>query len=283
MEREEKSAFVALIMNVLLFGLKITAAIASGSLAVLSSAFDSLNDIISYFVGYYSIKEAARGPDYDHPFGHRRMQPLAGIIMAIFAGVLAVEIVREAALNLLNEDQMLMITGFTFFVLLLTIFVKAAMFFVLRNESLRSMSTALDAMAVDSRNDVLSNFVAVLGVLGAFMGQLLFDDVAAILIAVYIAYSGYRVAKKNYAFITGKKPERKVLDSITRKARSVKGVKDLGTIRAHYVGDRVHVELEVTVDKRIKGPESHDMALKVQYAVESLQIVQRAFIHIDYK
>ena len=58
------------------------------------------------------------------------------------------------------------------------------------------MSTALDAMAVDSRNDVLANFVAVVGVLGAFMGQLLFDDAAAILIAIYIGYSGYLVAKK---------------------------------------------------------------------------------------
>ena len=101
MEDSEKTALGAFAINIFLFILKITAAMASGSLAVLSSAFDSLNDILSYFIGYWSIKEARKLPDADHPFGHRRIEPFAAIIMGIFAGILAFEIIKSAGMNLL--------------------------------------------------------------------------------------------------------------------------------------------------------------------------------------
>jgi len=281
MKKDEMTALVAFFINIVLFILKISAALLSGSLAVLSSAFDSLNDIISYFVGYYSVKQASRGPDYDHPFGHRRMEALAGIVMAIFAGILSFEILRSAAVDLLEGDHVVQITGFTFAVLLLTILVKLAMHIVLKRQADESMSTALDAMAVDSRNDVLSNTVAIVGVAGAFLGWQHLDDVAAILIAFYIANAGYQMAKKNYDYIVGARPDASVIGSIRKKAM-VDGVKRIGAIRAHYVGDRVHAEIEIVLEKKLMGVESHKIGVKVQRSVESLKIVERAFVHLDY-
>lgn len=283
MHREEKAALLAFLSNIILFTLKIIAALASGSLAVLSSSFDSLNDIISYLLSYLSIREASRGPDSDHPFGHRRMEPLAAIVMAILAGILSFEIIRSVFFSIFTEDHMIELTAFTFGVLLFTIIVKLITYLYLKAKSEENMSTALDAMMIDSRNDVLFNSVAIVGIAGTYLGQIVFDDAAAVIIALYIAYSGYQIAKKNFDYITGAKPDQKIIDDITKKAMKVTGVKRLGAIRAHYVGDRVHVEIEVVLSKQIKAKQSHDIALKVQYAVESLKIVSRAFVHIDYE
>lgn len=282
MQSEEKTAFLAFISNIILFLLKIFAAIASGSLAVLSSAFDSLNDIISYLAGYYSVKEAVRGPDEDHPFGHRRMESLAAMVTAIFAGILAFEILRSGFLNLLMGEHTVEITTYVFGILIATVVVKLFTYIVLERKSKTVMSSALDAMMVDSRNDVLSNCIAIVGITGAYFGMVVLDDIAAIFIALYIAYAGYQVARKNFDYMVGARPEKKIMDSIKKKAAGVKGVKKVGAIRAHYVGDRVHAEIEIVLPKKIKGPESHDIAIKVQYAVESLKIVSRAFVHIDY-
>lgn len=274
-------ALGAFFINIVLFALKVIAAVLSGSLAVLSSAFDSLNDIISYFVGYYSVKQASRGPDYDHPFGHRRMEALAGIVMAIFAGILSFEILRSAAMDFISEDHVVQITGFTFGVLILTVIVKLAMHIVLKKEADETMSTALDAMAVDSRNDVLSNTVAIIGIAGVYLGQMLLDDAAAVVIAVYIANAGYQMAKKNYDYIVGARPDASIMEAI-RKNAMVDGVKRVGDIRAHYVGDRVHAEIEIVLEKKLMGVESHKIGVKVQKSIESLKIVERAFVHIDY-
>ena len=282
MRHEKETAFLAFASNIVLFLLKITAALTSGSLAVLSSAFDSLNDILVYFLGYYSIKQAVRGPDRGHPFGHRRMEPLVGILMALFAGILAFEVLRSAFFNLVVGRQMVEITAYAFFVLSFTVLVKLATYISLKKKARKTMSTALEAMAMDSRNDVLSNSVAILGIAGAYYGMLLFDDIAAIIIALYIAYSGYKVAKKNFDYVVGARPPDRTMKSIFKRAM-VPGVKRVGKVRAHYVGDRVHAEVEVVLDRKLKGPESHDIGVKVQKSVESLKIVSRAFVHMDYE
>ncbi len=281
MKEEEKTAFIAFLTNVCLFLFKITAAIGSGSLAVLSSAFDSLNDIISYFIGYYTIKQTNKGPDEDHPFGHRRMEPLAAILIAIFAGILAFEILKSAISNLLSNSHAVDITFYTFGALIITIIVKIGMHLSLKRTAKKTLSAALDAMSVDSRNDVLSNSVALIGIIGAYLGQSMVDDIAAIIISVYIAYSGYRIAKKNFDYIVGARPDDSTINLIAKKAK-IPGVKKISRVRAHYVGDRVHAEIVIILEKDTPGPESHSIAVRVQRSVESIQEVSHAFIHIDY-
>lgn len=282
MTGEERTALIAFITNIGLFLLKIAAALSSGSMAVLSSAFDSLNDIISYFIGYYSVKQANKGPDEDHPFGHRRMEPLAGIIIAIFAGILAFEILKTSVMDLFDGKHELNINEYTFLVLIITISVKLVMYLKLKAYAKKSNSSAFDAMAMDSKNDVLSNAVALIGVAGAFMGQAVLDDIAAIVIALYIARSGYLIAKKNFDYIVGAKPSDAVIEQIRKKAK-VAGVKTVSSVRAHYVGDRIHAEIIIVLEKRTMGPESHDIATRVQKSVESVENVSHAFIHIDYE
>ena len=202
--------------------------------------------------------------------------------MAVFSGILAFEILRSASFNLFIEKHVVEITVYTFSVLLLTVLVKLVAYFHLKKKAQKTMSTALDAMAMDSRNDVLSNSVAILGIAGTYLGVLFFDDIAAIFIALYIAYAGYRVAKKNFGYVVGARPDEKTINAIIRKAK-VPGVKKVGRVRAHYVGDRVHAEVSILLGKKTKGPESHEMGVKVQKSVESLKIVSRAFVHMDYE
>jgi cation diffusion facilitator family transporter len=204
------------------------------------------------------------------------------MVMAIFAGILAFEILRSAALNLLNSTHLLDITEYTFSVLIVTIIVKALMYLFTKKKAKEIVSTALDAMAMDSRNDVLFNSIAIIGIAGAYFGVMLFDDIAAIIIALYIAYSGYMVAKKNYDYIVGARPDEATIKAIIKKAK-VSGVKRVGKVRAHYVGDRVHAEVSIVLEKETWGPESHDIGVRVQKSVESLKIVSRTFVHIDYE
>ncbi|MBU0590614.1 cation diffusion facilitator family transporter [Candidatus Micrarchaeota archaeon] len=281
MKIEEKSALVSLFINIILFFIKIFAAMLSGSIAVLSSAFDSLNDIISYLIGYYSIKESSRGPDQDHPFGHRRMEPLAGMLIAVFAGILSFEILKSAISNLLSNSHTVDITIYTFGALIITIIVKVGMHISLKNTAKKTLSAALDAMSVDSRNDVLSNSVALIGVIGAYFGHFMLDDIAAIIISIYIAYSGYMIARKNFDYIVGARPDESTVNLIAKKAK-IPGVKKVARVRAHYVGDRIHTEIVIILEKNTPGPESHSIAVRVQRSVESIQEVSHAFIHIDY-
>ena len=98
-ESAEKATIFAIALNIFLFIIKLAAGLLSGSLAVLSDAFNSFLDIFSYIITYASVRLSNKGPDSDHPFGHRRAEPLAAILVAMFAGILAFEIQGPAVIE----------------------------------------------------------------------------------------------------------------------------------------------------------------------------------------
>jgi cation diffusion facilitator family transporter len=282
-ESAEKATIFAIILNVFLFAIKLAAGLLSGSLAVLSDALNSFLDIFSYIITYASVRLSNKGPDSDHPFGHRRAEPLAAILVAMFAGILAFEILKEAVQNMFMGEAAIQITDLTFGVLLICIVVKIGMFLFLGKEAKKNHSSSMEALSMDSRNDVFSTSIALGGIAGAFLGMPLLDDLAAILIAVYIFRSAYLMASKNIDYLMGACPDAETVAKIWNAAESVKGIKRVGGVRAHYVGDRIHAELDIVLSKKLKASKTHQIAEKVQTAVEAIARVERAFVHIDYE
>ena len=82
--------------NTALFAIKIVAGLLSGSIALVSDAMNSLNDIAAAIATYVCMKVSAKSADEEHPFGHARAEPIAGIIIAILAGILGFEMIRES-------------------------------------------------------------------------------------------------------------------------------------------------------------------------------------------
>ena len=79
----------------------------------------------------------------------------------------------------------------------------------------------------------------------------------------------------------GKTTNQEINDSIKKSARSIKGVTNLKDLLAHYVGPYVHAEVHIAIDKRINLHRSHTIGKKVQHKIESIDSIDRAFIHID--
>lgn len=279
----EKATLFAIALNAFLFIIKLAAGLLSGSLAVLSDAFNSFLDIFSYIIAYASVRLSSQGPDSDHPFGHRRAEPLSAILVAMFAGILAFEIFKEAVQNIFFGEVAINITDLTFAVLLICIIVKIAMFLFLGKEAKKHHSSSMEALSMDSRNDVFSTSIALGGVAGAYLGAPLLDDIAAILISLYIFRSAYLMASKNIDYLMGACPDSETIAKIWNAAESVKGIKRVGGVRAHYVGDRIHVELDIVLSRKLKTHKTHQIAENVQKAVEEIARVERAFVHIDYE
>jgi cation diffusion facilitator family transporter len=201
----------------------------------------------------------------------------------MFAGILAFEILKAALENIFLGEATIDITNLTFGVLVVCIIVKIGMFLFLGKEAKKYNSSSMEALSMDSRNDVFSTSLALGGVIGAYFGIALLDDLAAILIAVYIFRSAYVMASKNIDYLMGACPDSETIAKIWNAAESVKGIQRVGGVRAHYVGDRIHAELDIVLSNKLKTHRTHQIAENVQKAVEAIARVERAFVHIDYE
>ena len=281
MKNKGRNATIVMIAcNAFLFVIKITAGITSNSLAVISDAVNSFTDIISSVVIYFAVKVSAKQADEGHPFGHHRAEPIAGLIVAIFAGILGFEIFRTSVFQLvsLHEHN---IGIFTILVLLISIGMKFIMSIYFKKTSHTINSPALLASSIDSRNDVYISATAFVGVIGGFCGYPKMDDIMAILISFWIIYSGYKIGIQNIDYLMGRQPEAGIMEEIKAKACAVAGVIGIHDIRAHYVGNYIHVEIHISLNQHLTLTEAHGIGKNVQRAVENIESIHKAFVHID--
>jgi len=278
--RPETASKLGILLNTFLFGGKLTVSILSGSIALISDTLNSFSDILASVGIYIAVRIGNKKADANHPFGHERVEPLSGIIVAIFTGILGFEVLRSGIVAVFSHRQVTNIP-WVMGILLVTIIVKTFMTVYFFSASRKYRSPGLKATAVDSRNDVLISSIAMIGVAGTWTQIQWLEGVAAIIISIFILYSAFTLGRENIDFLVGKAPPEEMIREISEVVMKVEGVKGINAILAHYVGNTVHIEIHVALDGGLQFSRAHDIGTDVQEAVEKLESVNRAFIHVD--
>lgn len=279
-ELAKKATVLGIVGNIVLFILKIIVGFLYNSIAVISDAINSFTDIIASVIVFISVKVSGKKADKEHPFGHHRAEPIAGLIVAIFIGIVGFEVVKAAFDRLLKGG--IMIEGIVpLFVMGFTLVIKLGMYIYTVNIGRKIRSTAILASAADHRNDVFISIAALIGVSGAYFGYGFLDPLVALVIGLWIIYAGYRIGLENVKFLIGESPSEELMDKIKEIALSIDGVKGINDVRAHYVGVLLHVEVHIEVDRKLTIYRAHTIGKKVQNRLEKLEEIDRAFVHID--
>jgi cation diffusion facilitator family transporter len=277
---ENLAIWLGIIGNILLFGGKIVIGLRFRSIAIISDSLNSFTDIIASLVVYISIRTSYQAADPQHPYGHKRAQPIAGLIVAIFTGIVGFEVITQGVNRLFTGDRMQ--PGLLPIALVLGVLViKLFMHLYVRAVARRTSSTALMASAADHRNDVLVSGAVLLGVLFSNLGFPIFDPVVAILIGLWIIKAGFNIGRDNIKFLMGEAPPAAVVEGIKEAARAIPGVEQVHDVLAHYVGTAIHLEVHINVKRNLNVEQAHAIGKQVQGIVEARDGVARAFIHID--
>jgi len=280
MHQTERISAAGIILNTILFVSKITVGVAANSIAIISDALNSLSDVISSIGILFAVKVANHRPDHDHPFGHHRAEPIAALVVAIIAGILGFEIIRSSIFSLFINNISI-IGAAAIGVLLFTMIVKSAMAYYFIKRGTDMNRPAIKAAGVESRNDILVSGIALVGVLCSKYNIFYVENISAFFIGIFVIYSGYKIASENIDYLMGASAPLQYLKQIKKAALSIKGVTGIHDVKAHYVGNYIHVEIHVEVDMNTSTKVSHDIGEKVQHKIERLSFIDKAFIHID--
>jgi len=275
-----KITILGIILNTVLFAIKLSGGVMSGSLALLSDSFNSLMDTMSSIAIFLAVKIGTKKADLDHPFGHQRAEPIAGLLVATLAAILGFEVMKNAFQGFFIQN-IYEINLLIFSIIGASIGIKMYMFLLFRIRARNTKSPALMASSVDYRNDILVSFSVLLGILFVYLGHPVMDNIVAICIGAFIIYSGFKIGMENIDFLMGKKPGDKIMERLKNQALSIDGVKRLNDVRAHYLGNFIQVEIHIEVDKRLSTEDSHHIAKEVQNLLQQEEGVDFAFVHVD--
>ncbi|HIK01523.1 TPA: cation transporter [archaeon] len=269
---------VGVVVNTILFVLKLVVGISTGSLAVISDAINSLTDVLTSFAVAISFRISRKKADPGHMYGYTRAEPVAGLIVALFAGLAAYEIITAAVSRILNPTDVIF-SWLAIGVLAMSVIVKAIMSIYHTKVSEKLRSPSIKAIAIDGRYDSISSAVALIGVIGIKYFPLA-DSIAAGMVALFILWAGYRIASENMNYLMGGTPDPEMVKAIRNTAKEVRGVIGIGAVRPHYVGNQVHVEIEIYVDEKDTVTLVHKIQEEVRDDIEDLEGIEEAFVHI---
>jgi cation diffusion facilitator family transporter len=280
MKYEKRASWLAIIGNSVLFIGKIIIGFMFNSIAIISDALNSFTDIIASAIVHISLIVSHKKADKEHQFGHERAQPIAGLIVAIFTGIVGFQVITESIRRIISGGEI--VKGILPIILvILVMIIKFIMYTYTKAVCKRTKSIALAASSIDHRNDVVISFAVLIGVIFSNLGYPLLDPVAAIIVGLWIIKSGFDIGMDNIRYLMGEAPSEVLFDKIEETAKSVRGVIGLNDVGAHYVGTAIEVEVHIYVDKKMNVQEAHDIGKEVQKRIENLEDISRAFIHID--
>ena len=291
----DRAVTISFFANVFLFIIKLVAAIATGSLSVIASAVDSVLDLLAGLVIYCIARQMKVKDPIHYPQGKTRLEPLGVIVFACIMSVSMMSLVQTSVEVTIRTSQLNAtdIPATTFDpigvgVLSSTMVVKAILALLCHWVGQKGQKNpSVNAYAEDHRNDVMTNGIALLcWWLSTLDTAMLwwFDPLGAVLICIYIVVNWIGTAQEQIANLTGISAPPEFLNQLTYMALNHdKNVTAVDTVRAYHFGNQLLVEVDIVLPKGMPLKQTHDIGESLQIKLESLDEVERAFVHLDWE
>jgi len=277
-------SFNTIIGNVILSGFKLFAGIYAHSSAMISDSVHSLSDVLSTIIVMIGVKLANQKPDKEHPYGHERFECVAAIILAVIlfvtgAGIGWVGIEKVLAGNYgeLAIPGMLALAA-----AIISIVVKEGMYWYTRNAAKKINSSVLMADAWHHRSDALSSIGSFVGIYGARLGFPVLDPAASIVICLFILKAAFDIFRDAVGKMTDKAVDEKIEIKMREVILSEESVIGIDLLNTRLFGDKIYVDLEISVDGTKPLNEAHNIAQRVHDIIESeFPKVKHCTVHIN--
>ena len=272
---------VGIFLNLLLFAGKFFAGLISGSIAITADAFNNLSDAGSSVVSLVSFRISEQKPDARHPYGHGRIEYLAGLIISAVIIVMAYELIKDSIGKIIHpEDTEWSVTILV--ILIASIFVKCYMAFYNSRLGKRYNAAALRATAIDSLSDCAATTAVLICTILSHVKGWRIDGYAGLLVGGFILFAGIRAAREVINPLLGEPPEQEYVERIEHLVLdfdpAILGVHDL-MVHDYGPGRRV-ISLHAEVPAEGNVLELHDVIDNLEHKLCS-ELGCVATIHMD--
>ena len=277
-----KAARLSVLTAIFLALLKLFTGIFTGSLAVISSAIDSLMDIIMSGVNLVAIHHADQPADDKHPYGHGKFETLATIFQALVIAISGSWIIYEAFQRILGGSQVRQpLSGII--VMMISILFSLLISRYLRRVARETDSTALKADALHFSMDVYTNLALLVGLVIIAQFRIYWlDPIMSIFVAIYILIESIRLLRHGIRDVLDEQlPEtiRQEIEKLIEKNKhDLFGYHNLRTRRA---GSQKLIDFHLTVCKHLSVEEAHDITDYIEQKISEKISGTDVTIHVE--
>ncbi len=271
---------MGILLNLLLSGSKLLAGLLTASVAMTADGLNNLSDAATSVVTLIGFRLAGQEADADHPFGHGRIEYVAGLIVSLAILLMGVEVGRSAVESLLHASEP-DFSPLAVGILCAAILVKFWMFWFNRTLGRHIGSAAMEATAADSLSDTLSTAVVLLSTLLGHFFQLHVDGLAGLLVCAFILKTGWEAARDTLDPLLGRPMDPELaadIDKLVLGHDHILGIHDL--VYHDYGPGRAMMSFHAEVPADGDLLEIHDIIDHIERELKAKHHIETV-IHMD--
>ncbi len=274
------SGIAGVILNILLFLGKYMVGTITGSISITADAFNNLSDCGSCIVTLLGFRLAKAKPDPEHPYGHGRIEYIAGLVVCGIIFVMGYQLVVSSVKKILHPESAAF-NAAVVLVLVASILVKLYMASYNRSLAKRWDSPVMKAASLDSLSDTISTSVVLAAAILEKTTGLHLDGPAGLVVAAFVLYAAFDSAKETISPLLGTAPTQEFVDKIREIVLSYPEILGMHDLMVHDYGPgRVIISLHAEVDSRGDLMGLHDTIDQAEKQLNK-ELGCTAVIHMD--
>lgn len=285
-DREVRSKYgtlagvLGIILNLLLFAVKLFCGMVTNSIAIISDSFNNLSDMGSSLVAAIGMKMSNRKPDREHPFGHGRIEYISALIVSFIILLVGFELFKESVVKIFNPVK-IRVTAISVLILSASVVVKLWMYSYNRYIGKKICSEVVKATARDSLNDAVATLAVIVSTVAGIYINLPLDGIFACIVSGMIFYTGFSVAKDTIGILLGSPPDAEMVNEITDIILNEKYIQGIHDMIVHDYGPgRIMASVHAEVPNDVGVEEIHEIIDRVEKYIEE-KLGVHIVIHMD--
>ncbi|BAI81443.1 cation efflux protein [Deferribacter desulfuricans SSM1] len=273
---------VAIIVAFFLACTKVAFGFLVNSMAIVSSAADSILDVISSSINYIAIKKAEEPPDEKHPYGHAKFESLATYIQSLIILISGGFILYKSIIKIIHKQAITDLnTGI--YIMLLSLITTFFLVSYLTRVAKKTKSSIIEADALHYKVDILSNAgILVALIIIKFTNFQIIDPILSMLVAFYIIYSAIKLnIKVSMDLLDAEIPPEIKEDILNILKEFDEYHLDTHKIRTRKAGNKKFLDMHITLCRNLKLEDAHKITQLIENRlkenIEDLDVT----IHMD--
>ncbi len=257
---------LSIILNSILFGLKMWAGIVSGSVAMMADAWHTLSDSFTSIVVILGFWISGKPKDHDHPFGHGRAELIGALVIGVLLGIVGFNFFKDSVLQLYRTEHAHFSTfGIVVFAASAVLKEALARFSFWAGRKIDSNSLRADGW--HHRSDAIASLLIVVGaLLGSYFWWI--DGVMGLLVSLLILKAAYDILRNAADNLMGESVPNEIIDEINAIiARIAPDSSHYHHYHLHRYGDHKEVTMHLRFPENYTIHDAHILITQIEEEV----------------
>ena len=282
MDIKQKASLFAAGTALALASSKFVIGLGSGSMAVVSSALDSLLDVFMSTMNFIAIRKAMEPPDDVHQFGHSKVEDFAGLMQSLVI-VFSGSVIIYRAIQVFLQNKLIAYSSLDFLIMGISLMFTIAISIVLSKIAKQTNSNALRADALHYTSDLYSNSGAIAAIILTYFTRIIFFDlVFAVIIGFIIIISAIRIFINSFSGIMDVRISPNIEQEIQAIIDNIPYPKvGYHQLRTRRSGSKKYIDFHLLLCRKLHIDEAHELSNRVENDIAGKIMLVDVVVHIE--